>query len=128
MLQTGKIREDTRILVVDDDPAVRASLKFALETGGLRVDTYAGGRQLLSSGNLGNAACLVLDCKMPDLDGFAVMAELAARKVMFPVILMTAPVTEAVRQQARNAGAFDLLEKPMLDDTLLDSVRHSIGV
>ena len=126
MLQTGKTLENSRILVVDDDPAVRDSLKFALETGGLRVETYADGRQLLNSGNLSNASCLVLDCKMPGLDGFAVMAELTARKMTLPVILMTAPLTEAVRQRARSAGAFDLLEKPMLDDALLDSVRHSI--
>ena len=117
----------SKILIVDDDPAVRESLKFDLETEGLTVQTYASGRQLLDLGSFEDAACLVLDCKMPDMDGFAVLAELKARNAQFPVILMTAPVTEAVRRRARSANVFNLLEKPLLDGVLAENICRAIG-
>jgi len=117
----------THIVVVDDDLAVRDALKFALETEGLSAETCASGRQLLDSGALSRADCLVLDCKMPDLDGFAVIAELEARKVTLPVILMTVPVTDAVQRRARAAGAFSLLEKPLLNGVLTDNIRRATG-
>ena len=117
-----------RILVVDDDHAVRDSLKFALETEGLAVETYASGRQMFESKSATAADCLVLDYKMPDMDGFAVMEELAVRKIALPVILITAPVTDAIRSRAQKAGVFDLLEKPLLDDTLADTIRQATAV
>src|SRR5678815_3249832 len=120
------LSDSAPVLVVDDDPAVRASLKFALETEGLQVEAYADGRQMLASRSLGRASCLVLDCRMPDLDGFGVIAELSARKVALPVILITAPVTGATLRRAQKAGVFELLEKPLLDGALVDNIRRAI--
>jgi len=117
----------TRVLVVDDDLAVRDSLKFALETEGLAVETYASGRQMFASKSAAAADCLVLDYKMPEMDGFAVMEELAARKIALPVILITAPVTDAIRRRAQKAGVFNLLEKPLLDGTLAETIRQAIA-
>jgi FixJ family two-component response regulator len=114
-----------RILVVDDDHAVRDSLKFALETEGLAVETFASGRQMFESKSAAAADCLVLDYKMPDMDGFAVMEELAVRKIRLPVILITAPVTDAIRRRAQKAGVFNLLEKPLLDEILADTIRQA---
>jgi len=111
------------ILVVDDDSAVRQSLKFALETEGLAVEIYASGRHLLESRAIADAHCLVLDCEMPGMDGFAVVEELAARHVLVPIILMTAPVTDAIRRRAREAGVFRVLEKPLLESSLEESIR-----
>jgi two-component system response regulator FixJ len=117
-----------RVLVVDDDLAVRDSLKFALETEGLAVETYASGRQLFASKSAARADCLVLDYKMPDMDGFAVMEELAVREIVLPVILITAPVTDVIRRRAQKAGVFHLLEKPLLDDTLTDTIRQATTI
>src|ERR1041385_626520 len=117
----------TRVLVVDDDLAVRDSLKFSLETEGLAVETYASGRQMFASKSAAAADCLVLDYKMPEMDGFAVMEELAARKIALPVILITAPVTDAIRRRAQRAGVFNLLEKPLLDGTLAETIRQAIA-
>ena len=116
------------ILVVDDDSAVREALKFALETEGFRVEAYAGGRQLLDSKALAQARCLVLDCQMPDMDGFAVMAELSARNIPLPVILITAPVTAVIQERASKAGVFNLLEKPLLGGVLADNVHQAAGM
>jgi FixJ family two-component response regulator len=117
----------TRVLVVDDDLAVRESLKFALETEGLAVETYASGRQLLESASTLGADCLVLDYKMPEMDGFAVIEELSLRHITLPVILITAPVTDAIRRRAQKAGVFHLLEKPLLDGTLAQTIRQAIA-
>jgi two-component system, LuxR family, response regulator FixJ len=115
-------KEQVQVVVVDDDRAVRESLKFALQLDGLTVRTCDSGLRLLRDGDLSAADCLVLDHKMPDMDGFAVMAELAARGITIPVILITAPVTDNFRQQAKRAGAFSVLEKPLLNNILLDHV------
>jgi FixJ family two-component response regulator len=113
-----------RILVVDDDAAVRKALKFVLETEGLVVETYASGRELLAAAAVASADCLIVDCKMPEMDGFAVVAELSNRKITVPVILITSMVTEEVRRRARKAGISGLLEKPLLGASLADSIHR----
>ncbi len=114
------------MLVVDDDRAVRDSLKFALQLEGLAVDALASGPDLLRC-TLLDADCLVLDCKMADMDGFAVMAALAERGITLPTILITAPLTDALRQRAKKAGAFRILEKPLNDGVLLESIFHAVA-
>jgi len=114
------------VMVVDDDPGVRESLKFALELDGLAVDACEGGAQLLGHPDLADADCVILDHKMPQMDGFAVMAELAARHIALPVIMITAPVTDALRRRAARAGVVHVLEKPLLDDVLLKEVRRAL--
>ena len=120
------LQDKTHILVVDNDRAVRDSLKFALQLEGLAVDALASGPDLLGRQHL-TADCLVLDCKMPEMDGFAVMAELAARGVAIPTILITAPLTKALRQQAQQAGAVGILEKPLNDGVLLRTILHAVA-
>ena len=114
-----------RVVLVDDDHAVRESLRFSLQLDGLAVRTCDSGLTLLRDDDFMGADCLVLDYKMPDMDGFAVMAALATRNVTVPVILITAPVTERIRQQAKRAGAFSVLEKPLLNGILADHVRRA---
>jgi len=110
-----------RVLVVDDDRAVRESLKFALELEGLEVVTHACGADLLRDVPVGD--CLILDYKMPDMDGLAVMDALARRQQRIPTILITAPVTARIADDARRAGVYTVLEKPLTDDVLMDHIR-----
>lgn len=112
------------VLVVDDDQAVRDALKFALELDGLKVDTCDSGAELLRHPHLPNACCLVLDYQMPGMNGFAVMSELRRRNVTLPIILITAPISREVLQRAMDAGAAGVLEKPLLEDTLIEKIRH----
>lgn len=116
--------EKLRVLVVDDDRAVRESLKFALELEGLAVATHGSGSELLSE--VPNADCLVLDYKMPGMDGLAVLETLAARNLRLPTILITAPLTDAIAAAARRAGAFSALEKPLTGNVLLDNIRRAV--
>ena len=112
------------ILVVDDDPAVRDSLKFSLELEGLVVHTCDGGKALLDHPQLKQADCIVLDCKMPEMDGFAVLERLRERQVQVPVILITGPFTASIHERARRAGVTHILEKPLLDTALIDRIRE----
>lgn len=116
------------IFVVDDDAAVLASLKFALELDGLEIQTVDNGLKLLKHPSLANASCIVLDYKMPGMDGFEVLTELERRNIKVPVILITSPITERTRARARRAGnVVFVLEKPLLDNLLLDHIRKLIG-
>jgi two-component system, LuxR family, response regulator FixJ len=111
------------ILVVDDDLAVRESLKFALELEGLAVRACGSGEELLEHPDLPRARCLILDYKMPVMNGFEVLDRLAARKIRLPVILITSGVTGAIRQRAAAAGVRHVLEKPLSDSALLENIQ-----
>ena len=103
------------ILVIDDDAAVRQSLKFALEQEGLVVHVYESGEHLLSAPNLPQSACLVVDYVMPGMDGITLVERLRLRHVGLPAILITAKTSPAVRERALRSGFQQVLEKPLED-------------
>jgi FixJ family two-component response regulator len=115
------------ILVVDDDPAVRDSLKFSLKLEGLSVYTCDSGRALLDHPHLRHAGCIVLDYKMPEMDGFEVLERMFERRIDVPIILITGPVTIRIRERAARAGVAHILEKPLLDTALIDRIRDITG-
>ena len=114
---------DDLILVVDDDLAVRESLKFSLELEGLTVQACASGAELLDHPALTRASCLVLDYKMPGRDGLEVLDRLASRGLPLPVIIVTGYAVAPLRRRAAAKGVRFLLEKPLSDSTLLDTIR-----
>jgi two-component system, LuxR family, response regulator FixJ len=115
------------VLVVDDDLAVRESFKFAFELEGLEVHACAGGVDLLGHPHLMRADCLVLDYHMPGMDGFAVLRALKARDCRVPVILITGNATAAVRHRAAIAGVRHVVEKPLLDSKLIESITDILN-
>ena len=112
------------VLIVDDDQAVRDALKFALELDGLSVETCGGGEDLLRHPRLAQARCLVLDYVMPGMNGLAVMTELKRRDLAVPVIMITAPLSREIVRRAIAAGVAGILEKPLLEDALLERIRR----
>jgi len=115
------------VFVVDDDLAVRESLKFTLELEGIKVHACAGGADLLDHPHLMGADCLVLDYQMPDMDGFEVMRALKARDCRVPVILVTDNASVSVRQRAAVAGVRHVVEKPLLDNLLIESITEVLN-
>ncbi len=115
------------ILVADDDRAVRDSLKFSLELEGLEVRVFDGGADLLAEPRLADARCIVLDYRMSPMDGLAVMIKLKARDVRTPVILIATHASGTLRRRAADAGIFQIIEKPLLDTSLADSIRAAVG-
>src|SRR3974377_17667 len=88
------------VLVIDDDPAVRSSLKFALEVEGFAVRTYPTGSDLLDEEAAQESGCVVPDYHLPGRKGLDLLARLRDRKVSLPAILITTAPSAAVRRRA----------------------------
>jgi two-component system, LuxR family, response regulator FixJ len=117
---------DPTVFVVDDDPAMRQSLRWLLQSVGLAVETYATAEAFLTTVDSARPGCLVLDVRMPGMSGLHLQEELKNRGIVLPIIVVTgyAEVPTAVR--ALKSGAIDFIEKPFSDQLLVDSVRHAL--
>jgi FixJ family two-component response regulator len=102
-------------------------MKFSLELEGLTVHTCDCGRALLDHPQLKQADCMVLDYKMPEMDGFEVLERMSERHINVPTILITGPLTLRIRERAARAGVCHILEKPLLDTALIDRIRELIN-
>jgi two-component system response regulator FixJ len=111
--------------VVDDDEAVRDSLRFLLEQEGHTVRIYPDATALLDS-DLAPSGCVVTDFQMPGIDGLQLQSRLAEREVALPVIVMTGHGDVPVAVRAMKAGAADFLEKPFDDAQFLTAVRMAL--
>jgi two-component system, LuxR family, response regulator FixJ len=115
------------VLIAADDQAVRDALQFALRLEGFGVHTYSEPAALLADGDLARAACVILDDRKPHLDGFAVLPRLRAQDLKAPVILLTGHATPSLRVRAGSAGFRAVLEKPLLNNILLETLRTILG-
>ena len=115
--------------VVDDDEAIRQSISFLLRKAGYTVETYPAGAIFLKAVTRKSQGCVLLDVRMPDIDGLEVQARLSQQGIAMPVVMLTGhgDVTLAVR--AIKAGAIEFLEKPferlMLIDAIEAALRHA---
>jgi RNA polymerase sigma factor (sigma-70 family) len=118
---------DPTVFVVDDDPAMRQSLRWLIESVNVAVETYAAAQDFLAAYDPNRPGCLVLDVRMPGMGGLDLQAELARREIEVPVIIITgyAEVPTAVR--ALKSGALDFIEKPFSDQLLLDRIQQAIA-
>ncbi|MDO8972751.1 response regulator transcription factor [Reyranella sp.] len=110
------------ILLVDDDAAVRNALKFSLEMEGFSVRLYPTPEALLAETDLPADGCLVIDYRMPEIDGLELVERLRNRGVALPVLLISGRVTRSLRDRASGLGIRDVLEKPLSD--LVGSIRR----
>jgi two-component system response regulator FixJ len=115
-----------KIYVVDDDAAVRDSLRMLLKADGHEVTTYASAEEFLGACEQGIHGCAILDIKMPGLDGQALQAEMNRRGVRLPVIFLSGQGTIPVTVRTIKAGAVDFLTKPVDGAELLSSVREAL--
>jgi two-component system, LuxR family, response regulator FixJ len=114
------------IHVVDDDEAVRDSLQFLLEAAGFRVRCVASGPELLALLPLPEPSCILLDVRMPEMEGVTVLAKLREQGVRTPVIVMTGHADVPLAVRAMKAGADDFIEKPFTDSEILESIRSRL--
>ena len=111
--------------VVDDDEDVRESAALLLESAGFSVIPHSSGAEFLDKTDFAVPACILLDIHMPQIDGLQVQRRLAARGIGFPVIVLTGQGDISIAVQAMKNGAFEFLEKPYLNDVLLEAVRDA---
>jgi len=114
------------VFVVDDNLAVRRSLRALLESAGLAVETYASGDEFLAAYDAGRAGCLVLDVRLRHANGLDLQDELRRRKALLPILVLTGHATVATSVRALKAGAVDFLQKPIAPNVLLERVRAAI--
>jgi two-component system response regulator FixJ len=118
--------EERLVHLVDDDPAVRRSVAFMLKTSGFRVEAYESGDELLKDGSKLDEGCVLLDIRMPGMDGIEVQAALREKGISLPVIIMTGHGDVTLAVQAMKAGAVDFIEKPFEKAVLLSALEHGV--
>ena len=114
------------ISVVDDDESVRRTTTLLIESFGFRAAAFASAESFLKSGQLHDTSCLILDLRMPDMNGLELQSELAARGYGIPVIFITAYDDKNSRGRAMQAGAVAFLDKPFSDEQLLQTVHSAL--
>lgn len=114
------------VSVVDDDEQVRESLAALIQSMNLEVECYASGREFLDRYSPEQPGCVVLDLKMPQLNGLEVIEEMSARQIEVPVIMISGHGDIPAAVAAIKAGAVDFLEKPYPGSALMDSIRRAI--
>jgi FixJ family two-component response regulator len=117
--------EQPTVLVIDDDPAVRGSLQFCLEVRGYRVRTYSCAADILNDSNIPVCGCLVIDYRLPDINGIDLLAALRQRNVMLPAILVTTHPSASVRARAEATGV-QIVEKPLLNEALFEKISDAM--
>ena len=117
-------REAYLVHVVDDDEAVRRSVSFALKTSGMQVRVYDSGSALLKAAPALEPGCILLDIRMPGMDGLEVQEALKAKGVTLPVIIMTGHGDVSLAVRAMKAGAIDFIEKPFEKAVLLAAIEQ----
>jgi two-component system response regulator FixJ len=114
--------------LIDDDDAMRDSLRFLLTSAGVEVRDYPSATAFLSSLRGGGIdGCVVTDVRMPDMTGLELLRRLHADHPGVPVIVMTGHGDVALAVEAMKSGAVDFLEKPFDDDALLARVTQAFG-
>jgi FixJ family two-component response regulator len=115
-----------RIAVIDDDAAVRNSLKFSLEVDGYMVRTFADADEFLRASDAANCQCLIVDQHMPRTTGLELVAVLRKQGVATPVLLMSGRVTPALTRQAMEAGV-PIIEKPFVGNSVIEFIHAAVG-
>ena len=115
------------LLVIDDEPVVRAAVRRVLEASGLRVVTAADAASGLGHPAIAECRLVICDLMLPDRSGTEVLHELAARRPDLPVVLITGYATPDLAVRAREAGAAAFLAKPFEARELVECVRRALA-
>jgi two-component system response regulator FixJ len=116
------------VFIVDDDAAVRDSLSLLMLSANLAAETFAGAREFLERVTIDRPGCLVLDVRMPEVDGLELQRRLAERGSRLPVIMLSGHGDIPMAVQALRAGALDFIPKPFDSKALLARVREGIDL
>ncbi|PWU04347.1 MAG: two-component system response regulator [Terriglobia bacterium] len=115
-----------RISVVDDDESIRDATKMLLRSAGYQVSTFACGEDFLNSDAVGQSDCVVLDIRMPGIDGLELQQRLNASQETVPLIFVTAHNDARSRRLAMDGGAVDFLCKPFAANSLVSAVETAL--
>jgi FixJ family two-component response regulator len=114
------------VFVVDDDVSVRESLESLIRCAGWQAETFASAQEFLARPRILAPSCLVLDVRLPGLNGLDLQKRIAADRIDMPIIFITGYGDVPMTVQAMKAGAVEFLTKPLGDDVLLRAIRQAI--
>lgn len=116
-----------RVSIVDDDESVREAINSLLRSVGLQVQVFASAEEFLNSGYQHHAGCLILDVRMPGMNGLQLQEQLVSVECDIPIIFITAHVSDTqARTRALQSGAVDFLIKPFSEEALLNDVYTAL--
>lgn len=115
------------ISIVDDDASVRRSTSRLLRSTGLRTEAFASAEEFLQSGHVEETTCLLLDVRMPGINGLELQRRLVASGRFVPIIFLSARASEEEERQAWRSGAANFLRKPVSKDLLLQSINAALN-
>ena len=113
--------------IVDDDDSVRRSAAFMLKHAGYRVESHISGVQFLKEAKNAERGCVLLDVRMPEMDGLEVQQEMVKRGIDMPVVILTGHGDVGVAVKAMRAGAVNFIEKPYEKEALLGAIEEAYG-
>ena len=113
--------------VIDDDDSVRRSAAFMLKHAGYRVESYVSGVAFLKDAKNADRGCVLLDVRMPEMDGLEVQQEMVRRGIDMPVVILTGHGDVGVAVKAMRAGAVNFIEKPYEKEALLGAIEEAYG-
>jgi FixJ family two-component response regulator len=114
------------VYVVDDDPSMREALSSLMRSAGMQVVTFSSAQEFLAISLADSPACLVLDVRMPGMNGLDLQRELGASNRQLPIIFITGHGDIPMSVKAMKAGASEFLPKPFLEEDLLEAIRSSL--
>jgi FixJ family two-component response regulator len=114
------------ISIIDDDDALRSSLENLIRSVGLRAQGFSSAEAFLSSNQVHETRCLVLDVRMPGMSGPELQRQMAVANSHIPIIFITAHADDAQRTQALEAGAVAFLHKPFYEEELLNAIEAAL--
>ena len=117
---------NSKVYIVDDDDAVRDSLRWLVESVGLKVETFASANEFLEVCDSSFSGCLVSDVRMQGLSGLELQEQLNLKDIKLPIIFITGFGDIQMAVHAMQAGAVDFITKPFNDQELLDRIQHAI--
>ena len=115
------------VYIVDDDEAVRASLRLLLKSVGIAAQAFASAQEFLACYDASKPGCLILDIRMPGMSGLELQQDLIMRGAIIPVIFITGHGDVPMAVEAMKNGAFDFLQKPFRDQELIDRVQRALA-
>ena len=117
---------ESSVFIVDDDEAVRDSLKMLVRSIGLSVETFTSAADFLESYDPSRAGCVILDIRMPGMSGLELQEQLSARNATLPIIFITGHGDIPMAVKSIKAGAVDFIQKPFRDQELIDRIQQAL--
>src|SRR6266853_2456294 len=124
----NKTTKEPLVSIVDDDVSVRRSTRRLLRCCGLRAEAFASAEDFLQSGRVAETACLLLDVRMPGIDGLELQRRLSETDRIIPIIFLSARASEEEERRALRAGAAEFLRKPVSKEALLRAISAVLEI